>query len=135
LATTTSIPSLTVNQIPFVVSVILILLVIYYLVREFRLMKTSNKALELELDKQKLRLIEEDIKNRKNDLGLIMLTPEQFKDIKGIYTDVATLERDTFAMEKLAESKTDRLGLGVKLKKLRNTLWSISKNEEKVFKE
>jgi len=98
-------------------------------------MKTSNKALELELDKQKLRLIEEDIKNRKNDLGLIMLTPEQFKDIKGIYTDVATLERDTFAMEKLAESKTDRLGLGVKLKKLRNTLWSISKNEEKVFKE
>jgi len=135
LATTTSIPSLTVNQIPFVVSVILILLVIYYLVREFRLMKTSNKALELELDKQKLRLIEEDIKNRKNDLGLIMLTPDQFKDIKGIYKDVATLERDTFAMEKLAESKTDRLGLGVKLKKLRNTLWSISKNEEKVFKE
>jgi len=135
LATTVSIPSLTVNQALFVAFVIVVLLIIYYIIREVRLMKTSNKALELELDKQKLRLIEEDIKNRKNDLGLIMLTPDQFKDIKGVYQDVASLERDTFAMEKLADSRTDRLDFGVKLKKLRNTLWGISKNEEKIFKE
>jgi len=62
LATTVSIPSLTVNQALFVAFVIVVLLIIYYIIREVRLMKTSNKALELELDKQKLRLVEEGMK-------------------------------------------------------------------------
>jgi len=66
LATTVSIPSLTVNQALFVAFVIVVLLIIYYIVREFRLMKTSNKALELEFDKQKLRLMEENMKDRRH---------------------------------------------------------------------
>ena len=130
-----SIPGLDTNQMMFMVFIVLVLGVIYLIVREFRLMKTVNKRLEMELDKQKLELIAEDIQGRgKGDLGLMLMTLDQLKEIKDVTEDVATLERDCLALETAVETRMRRLDSGMKLKKMGKMMEKITENEGKIFK-
>ena len=129
------IPDLSTNQMIFTVLIVLMFGIIYLIVREFRLMKTVNKRLEMELDKQKLKLISQDMEDRKKgDMGLMMLTLDQFKDIKDMSKDVATLERDYLALETTVNTRMKRLDSGVKLKKMSKMMRKIAENENRVFK-
>ena len=129
------IPDLSTNQMVFTVLIVLVFGIIYLIVREFRLMKTVNKRLEMELDKQKLKLISQDMEDRKKgDMGLMMLTLDQFKDIKDMSKDVATLERDYLALETTVNTRMKRLDSGVKLKKMSKMMRKIAENENRVFK-
>ncbi len=131
----TSIPGLDTNQMMFMIFIVLVFAVIYLIVREFRLMKTVNKRLEMELDKQKLELIAEDMQGRrKGDLGLMLMTLDQLKEIKDVAEDVATLERDSLALETAVETRMRRLDSGMKLKEMGKMMEKITENESRIFK-
>ena len=131
----TSIPGLDTNQMMFMIFIVLVFAVIYLIVREFRLMKTVNKRLEMELDKQKLELIAEDMQGRrKGDLGLMLMTLDQLKEIKDVAEDVATLERDSLALETAVDTRMRRLDSGMKLKEMGKMMEKITENESRIFK-
>jgi hypothetical protein len=104
--------------------------ILYLMLREVRIMKTANRTVELELEKDKLRLLEKaaDAKN----FPFTRLSPEQTGAIKAVEDENTLLETSIFAREKLLESRLTRLENFVKVKKLDTMMSKIGDEETKV---
>nr|WP_319376465.1 hypothetical protein [uncultured Methanoregula sp.] len=104
--------------------------IVYLMIREVRLMKTSNRQIEIELEKDKLKLLQQhaDAKN----FPFTRLSPEQTADIRSVEDENRTLETGIFAKEKLVETRLTRLENYVKTRKLDNMMGKISEEEKKV---
>ena len=86
---------------------IILLIFVYLIMREVRVMKTVNKRLELELDRKKLEIISEDVRRKKSGFGLMLLSldKEKLDELKTAEIDVAGLEKDIYTFEALIDSK------------------------------
>jgi len=104
--------------------------IVYLMIREVRLMKTTNRKIELELEKDKLKLLQQhaDAKN----FPFTRLSPEQTAEIKAVEDENTGLETGIFAKEKLIETRLSRLENYVKTRKLDNMMGKISEEEKKV---
>jgi len=110
--------------------VIIVLFFLYMILREIRLMRTGTRKLELEMDREKLKLLQQDMLSR--GYPFTRLTPEQMKSIKEIEEENFALGTDLFAKEKMVESRLKRLENYVKLGKLEKLLEKIKKEEKKI---
>lgn len=110
--------------------ILLVLFFIYLFVREIRLMKTHTRKMELELDKEKLKLLQQDMLSK--GYPFTRLSPEQLSSLKEVDEENFLLETDIFAREKAVESRLKRLENYVKLKKLEKLLEKIKKEEKKI---
>ena len=110
--------------------IILALFFIYIILREFRLMKTDARKMEVELDREKLRLLQQDMLSK--GYPFTRLTHEQMSSLKEIEEENFLLETDIFAREKAVEGRLKRLENYVKLNKLEKLLEKIQKEEKKV---
>jgi hypothetical protein len=110
--------------------VVLAMVVIYLIVREIRIMKTANRTVELELEKDKLKLLKQHEESKV--FPFTRLSPEQTAEIKTVEDDNAGLETNIFAKEKLIETRLTRLENLVKTRKLDNLLGNIQEQETKV---
>jgi flagellar biosynthesis/type III secretory pathway M-ring protein FliF/YscJ len=110
--------------------VLLAMVVVYFIIREIRIIKTANRSTELELEKDKLRLLQrhEDAKG----FPFTRFKPEQIEGIRQVEDEIAVLETDIFAKEKLIETRLTRLEDKVKAKKLDNLMGNIQEQEKKV---
>ena len=104
--------------------------IVYLMIREVRLMKTTNRKIELELEKDKLKLLQQhaDAKN----FPFTRLSPEQTAEIKAVEDENTGLETGIYAKEKLIETRLSRLENYVKNRKLDNMMGKISEEEKKV---
>jgi hypothetical protein len=104
--------------------------ILYLMLREVRLMKTANRKAELDLEKDKLKPLQQhaDAKN----FPFTRLSPEQTGAIKEVEDENTALETSIFAKEKLVESRITRLENYVKVKKLDNMMGKIGEEESKV---
>jgi len=104
--------------------------IVYLMIREVRLMKTTNRKIELELEKDKLKLLQQhaDAKN----FPFTRLSPEQTAEIKAVEDENTGLETGIYAKEKLIENRLSRLENYVKTRKLDNMMGKISEEEKKV---
>ena len=107
---------------------IFIIIIIYLIVREVRLMKTSKHTAQLEQDK--LKILQMDAATKA--YPFTRLSPEQVAEIRDVEDENITLETNIFAREKLIEKRLDRLENYVKLRKLDTMAGKIQTVEKKV---
>ena len=105
-----------------------IIIIIYLIVREVRLMKTSKHTAQLEQDK--LKILQMDAATKA--YPFTRLSPEQVAEIRDVEDENITLETIIFAREKLIEKRLDRLENYVKLRKLDTMAGKIQTEEKKV---
>jgi flagellar biosynthesis/type III secretory pathway M-ring protein FliF/YscJ len=118
-----------INDTSFLVILgIFLIIVIYLIVREVRIMNTSKHNVALEQDK--LKILQMDAATKA--LPFTRLSPEQTSEIREVEDENFTLETNIFAREKLIEKRLDRLENLVKVKKLDNMLGKIQTEEKKV---
>lgn len=108
----------------------LFLLFVYVILREFRLMRTDTRKAELELDREKLKLLQQDILAK--GYPFTRLSQEQLNSLKELDEENVILETDIYAREKIVEGRLRRLENYVKLTKLENLLEKIRKEEKKM---
>ena len=111
-----------------VILAIFIIIFIWLIVREFRLMKASKYSVQLEQDK--LKIIQMDAATKA--YPFTRLSPEQTTEIREVEDENITLETNIFAREKLVEKRLDRLENYVKVRKLDNMIGKIQTEEKKV---
>lgn len=107
-----------------------ILLFFYLVVREFRLMRTGTRQLELEVEREKLDVIRQDMKPTEHPFA--RLSAEQLAPLQAIETENAGLSNDIFSREKLVESRLSRLEKKVKKEKLDRMLDKIGREEKRL---
>ena len=109
---------------------LIVLFFLYMILREFRLMKTDARKAEMELDREKLKLLQQDALSK--GYPFTRLSTEQLGTLKNIDEENFLLETDIFAREKTVELRLKRLENYVKLGKLENLLEKIKKEEKKI---
>ena len=105
-----------------------IIIIIYLIVREVRLMKAAKYTTQLEQDK--LKILQMDAATKA--YPFTRLSPEQVAEIRDVEDENITLETNIFAREKLIEKRLDRLENYVKLRKLDTMAGKIQTEEKKV---
>ena len=106
------------------------LAIVYFMIREMRIMKTANRAIELDLEKDKLKLLQQHEASKA--IPFTRLSPEQIGEIKKVEDDISILETNIYAKEKLLETRLTRLEDLVKARKLDNLLANADEQEKKV---
>lgn len=109
---------------------IVILFFIYLVIREFRLMRTDARKMQVELDREKLKVLQQDMLSK--GYPFTRLSQEQLTSLKEIDEENFMLETDIYAREKAVESRLKRLENYVKLGKLEKLLERIQKEEKKI---
>ncbi|MBU6998096.1 MAG: hypothetical protein HXS41_04520 [Theionarchaea archaeon] len=121
---------LTNEELITVAVVFVALIFVYLIIREFRLMRTDARKMEIELDREKLKLLQQDVLSK--GYPFTRMTSEQLDHLKEIDEQNFVLETDIFAREKAVESRLKRLENYVKLEKLDRLLERIKKEEKKI---
>ena len=106
------------------------LVVMYLIIREIRIMRTSNRKIELELEKDKLALLQKH--EAQKGFPFTRLSADQVAAIKQVEDANAALETSIYAKEKLLEARLAKLENIVKDKKLENLLKNADEQEKKV---
>ncbi|MDD1690917.1 MAG: hypothetical protein LUQ66_09675 [Methanoregula sp.] len=104
--------------------------IVYFIIREIRIMKTANRTTELELEKDKLKLLQQH--EAQKGFPFTRLSPEQTAAIKKVQDENQALETNIFAKEQLIETRLTRLEHLVKSRKLDNLLANADEQEKKV---
>jgi hypothetical protein len=110
--------------------IVLAMVVIYLIIREIRIMKTTNRTIELDLEKDKLKLLQQHEASKM--FPFTRFSPEQTAAIRQVEDENMALETDNFAKENLLEKRLTRLENIVKTKKLDNLLNNVGEQEKKV---
>jgi hypothetical protein len=121
---------LTTEELITVGIILLVLFFIYLIIREFRLMRTDARKMEVELDREKLKILQQDMLSK--GYPFTRMTQDQLTFLKEIDEENFKLETDIFAREKAVESRLKRLENYVKLGKLEKLLEKIKKEEKKI---
>ena len=107
---------------------IFIIIIIYLIIREVRLMNTTKRNVQLE--QEKLKILQMDTATKA--YPFTRFSPEQVAEIRDVEDENITLETNIFAREKLIEKRLDRLENYVKLRKLDTMAGKIQTEEKKV---
>jgi flagellar biosynthesis/type III secretory pathway M-ring protein FliF/YscJ len=109
---------------------IAVMVIIYFIVREFRIMQTSNRQMELELEREKLERIQKEISMKV--APFTKLSAEQVGGLRVVEEDINKLDTDIYAKEKEVEARLKRLENRVQKGKLDKMLNKISVEERKM---
>jgi len=109
---------------------LLALVVIYLMIREFRIMKTSSRKIEADLERDKLKVLQQEAEAKA--YPFTRLSPDQVAAIKQVEDDNTTLGVNLFAKERLLDTRMTRLEYYVKQAKLDNMLGKVAQEEKKV---
>ena len=109
---------------------ILALVVIYFIIREFRIMRTSSRKIEADLERDKLKVLQQEAEAKA--YPFTRLSPDQVAAIKQVEDDNTTLGVNLFAKERLLDTRMTRLEYYVKQAKLDNMLGKVAQEEKKV---
>jgi flagellar biosynthesis/type III secretory pathway M-ring protein FliF/YscJ len=129
VATTTTSPVITDWTVSFFLG-ILALVVIYFIIREFRIMRTSSRKIEADLERDKLKVLQQEAEAKA--YPFTRLSPDQVAAIKQVEDDNTAIEVNLFAKERLLDTRMKRLEYYVKQAKLDNMLGKVAQEEKKV---
>ena len=125
-ATITGIP----DMVYIGIFIILALIVIYLIIREIRIMRTTNRSIELELERDKLKLLQQH--EAAKILPFTRFSPEQTAEIRQVEDENTAIGTDNYAKENLLDKRLSRLESIVKSKKLDTMLHNVGEQEKKV---
>ncbi len=107
-----------------------IAVILYLVVREIRLMKTNNRKLELELEREKLSILSQDSGGK--GPSMLRLKDDQINSLRDIDDINITLDKSLFVKQKLVEGRIQKLESMVKSEKLDRMLAKIQEEEKKI---
>lgn len=107
-----------------------VIVCLYLIVREIRLMRTNNRKLELELEREKLSVLRPNTETK--GPSLIQLTDEQLDSLREIDDINGTLDKSLFVKQKLVHGRIQKLENLVKTEKLDRMLTKIQEEEKKI---
>ena len=103
---------------------------VYLIVREIRLVKTNNRKLELELEKEKLSVLKQDTPAQ--GPSMIRLDDDQIKSLRDLDDLNAALDQGIFVKQKIVEGRIHKLEGMVRSEKLDRMLAKIQEEEKKI---
>ncbi len=103
---------------------------VYLIVREIRLMKTNNRRLELELERDKLSVLKQDTGTQ--GPSMLRLDEDQLATMREIEDMNGALESGIFVKQKIVEGRIKKLENMVKTEKLDRMLAKIQEEEKKI---
>lgn len=106
------------------------LIIVYFIVREMRLMFVRTKLAQIDLEKEKINLMKADME--KKGQPFFRVTPEKLEEIRVIDDENAVLQTDIYARHNEVEKRIERLENRVKLTKLDRMVDKIKKEEERL---
>jgi hypothetical protein len=109
---------------------LLALIVIYLMIREFRIMRTTSRKIEADLERDKLKVLQQEAEAKA--YPFTRLSPDQVAAIKQVEDDNTTLGVNLFAKERLLDTRMTRLEYYVKQAKMDNMLGKVAQEEKKV---
>jgi len=127
--TTTTSPVITDWTVSFFLG-LLALIVIYLMIREFRIMRTTSRKIEADLERDKLKVLQQEAEAKA--YPFTRLSPDQVAAIKQVEDDNTTLGVNLFAKERLLDTRMTRLEYYVKQAKMDNMLGKVAQEEKKV---
>jgi hypothetical protein len=107
-----------------------VIVFLYLIVREIRLMRTNNRKLELELERDKLSILKQD--TGAQGPSMLRLGEEQLSSMRSLEDINETLESDIFVKQKLVEGRIKKLENMIKTEKLDRMLTKIQEEEKKI---
>ena len=109
---------------------LVIVIMIYLIMREIRLMRTNTRKLELELERDKLQILKQD--TAASVQPALRLTSDQISTLKDIEESNIALETDIFMKQNTIEGRLKRLENYVKREKLDLMIDRIDSEEKKI---
>jgi len=106
------------------------LIIVYFIIREIRLMYTKTRMAQVELEKEKLEVIKADIEKTANPF--FRVSPAKIEELKSLDDANSVLETDIFAQQSAVEKRIQRLESRVKLSKLDHLIEKIKKEEDRL---
>jgi len=103
---------------------------VYLIVREIRLVKTNNRKLELELEREKLSVLKQDTSS--SGPSMIRLDDDQIRSLRDLDDLNITLDQGIFVKQKMVEGRLHKLEGMVKSEKLDRMLAKIQEEEKKL---
>ena len=104
--------------------------ILFLMIRELRLMKTGHRKLELELERDKLKILEQHGKIQ--GFPFTRMTEEQIAGIRSIEDENATLGTSIAVKQNVVDKRLSRLENYVKIAKLDAMAKKIDEEEKKV---
>jgi hypothetical protein len=117
------------NSLPIIL-LFIGLIIVYFIVREMRLMFVRTKLAQIDLEKEKINLMKADME--KKGQPFFRVTPEKLEEIRVIDDENAVLQTDIYARHNEVEKRIERLESKVKLTKLDRMVDKIRKEEERL---
>lgn len=106
------------------------LAIVYLIVREFRLMWNTPRLAQIELEKEKLAVMKQDLGSR--DFGFSRIPPEKLKEMKDLDDENLALQGDLLASHGKVERRIQRLEQKVKLAHLDRLSSRVDQEEKRL---
>ena len=129
-ADTTVVPGISPDLVITGLIIVLCLVLAYLIIREIRLLKTTNRSNELDIERQKIKLLQQYEASK--TVPFTRFSPDQVTQIKQIEDDNTTIAIDNYAKEVILDKRLTRLENMAKSKKLDHLLESTLHQEKKV---
>jgi hypothetical protein len=107
-----------------------VIIVILFMIREIRLMKTNTRKLEIELERDKLGILKQEAAASVEPS--LRLSAEQISTLKNIEDSNIALETDILLKQKTVEGRLRRLENTIKREKLDLMIDRIESEEKKI---
>jgi len=95
-----------------------VIVFIFLIIREIRLMRTNSRKLELELEREKLSILKQDTSTK--GPSMLRLGEEKISSMRDLEDVNINLESDIFVKQKLVEGRIKKLENMIKSENLRN---------------
>jgi hypothetical protein len=106
------------------------LAILYLIIREFRLMWNVPRLAQIELEKEKLAVMKQDLGSR--DFGFSRIPPEKLQEIRQLDDENLALQGDLLASHGKVERRIQRLEQKVRLAHLDRLSSRIDQEEKRL---
>jgi hypothetical protein len=118
------------DYVTYAILILAGLIILYFILRELRIWHNEPRLAQIELDKEKLALIQSEMTTRVEPFT--KLSKEKIEELRKIEDENAALELDIFAKQKTVETRIQRLENQVKDKKYDKMLDRVREEEIKL---
>jgi uncharacterized protein YdcH (DUF465 family) len=114
----------------WVILFVIILVIVYFMIKEIRLWKNTPRLAEIDLEREKISLMKEEMAQR--GTPFFRVSPEQMKEIRSLDEENTALATDIFAKHSAVDKRIERLENRVKITKLDQMVEKIKDEEKKL---
>ncbi|MDD1706016.1 MAG: hypothetical protein LUQ12_03130 [Methanoregulaceae archaeon] len=114
----------------WVIMLVIILVIVYFMIKEIRLWRNTPRLAEIDLEKEKLNLMKAEMAQR--GTPFFRVSPEQMAEIRTLDEENVNLATDIFAKHTAVDKRIERLENKVKITKLDRMVEKIKDEEKKL---